>query len=121
MSQICTVSIVRCMCERGPILFVRLEDKYHQALFPEEYDHCYDSPADAADRKKGISPMSEAYTSRVNSRRRDLGFAGIDEYSMRQTDTLQWVKRMISEDKTLELDNLINRFGLEPLGSPKSE
>lgn len=98
-------------------MFVRLEDKYHQALFPEEYDHCYDSVADASDRKRGISPMSEVYKSRVNSRRRELGFAGIDERSKHKTTTLQSIEHMISEDKKVELDRLIRRFGLEPLES----
>ena len=91
--------------------------QYHQALFPEEYDDCYDSVADASDRKRGINPMSEVYISHVNSRRRDLGFAGIDESSKHKANTLQWVERMISEDKIGELDNLILRFGLEPLKS----
>lgn len=45
----------------------------HIEWFPEEYDHQMDSIADAADRRRGISPMNAEYTAKVNARRKKLG------------------------------------------------
>lgn len=45
----------------------------HYELFPEEYDHMYDSNADARDRANGISPMRQGYVDKVNARRRKMG------------------------------------------------
>lgn len=50
-----------------------LAKEIHFELFPEEYDHMMDSIADAKDRRRGINPMSEEYTQRVNARRKELG------------------------------------------------
>lgn len=44
----------------------------HHELFPEEYDFMMDSISDAKDRRRGINPMSEEYTERVNARRKEL-------------------------------------------------
>ncbi len=43
--------------------------KIHIEWFPEEYDHMYDSIADANDRAKGINPMSAEYIAEVGARR----------------------------------------------------
>ncbi|NDV27525.1 hypothetical protein [Desulfovibrio sp. JC010] len=45
----------------------------HCELFPEEYDHVYDSIADAQDRARGVSPMRQEYIDKVNARRRKVG------------------------------------------------
>lgn len=55
-----------------------LANKHHQALFPEEYDFCYDSIAEANDRKKGINPMNREYQLVVNSRCQQRGFDEFD-------------------------------------------
>ncbi len=51
----------------------RLKILVHGWLFPEEYDFMGDSISDAKDRRRGINPMSEEYTNKVNERRRQLG------------------------------------------------
>jgi hypothetical protein len=45
----------------------------HATLFSEEYDFIYDSNFDAKERKKGINPMNQAYTDRMNQKRIELG------------------------------------------------
>ncbi len=49
-----------------------LAKEIHSEMFPEEYDFMMDSNADANDRRRGINPMSEEYTERVNARRKEL-------------------------------------------------
>lgn len=58
----------------------------HADWFPEEYDHQLDSIADAADRKRGISPMSADYTEGVNERRRKLGVQPLGANGMPTSD-----------------------------------
>lgn len=50
-----------------------LAKEIHFELFPEEYDFMMDSNSDVRDRRRGINPMSEEYTQRVNARRKALG------------------------------------------------
>jgi hypothetical protein len=52
---------------------------WHIDLFPEEYDHMYDSSADASSRRRGLNPMSSEYTAKVNARRTEMGFAPLTE------------------------------------------
>ncbi|WP_351089138.1 hypothetical protein [Shewanella sp. S1-49-MNA-CIBAN-0167] len=47
----------------------------HATLFPEEYDFIYDSNVDAKERKKGINPMNQEYTDRMNQKRIELGIS----------------------------------------------
>ena len=70
------------MSKRKKLLKKKLQDyvdrtaplrNLHNELFPEEYDHIYDSIADARDRANGISPMRQKYVDEVNVRRRDMG------------------------------------------------
>lgn len=49
-----------------------LAKEIHSEMFPEEYDFMMDSNADANDRRRGINPLSEEYTERVNARRKEL-------------------------------------------------
>lgn len=50
-----------------------LARKIHIERFAEEYDHYYDSIADAADRSRGINPMSADYIAQVAEKRRKEG------------------------------------------------
>ncbi|XOB90755.1 hypothetical protein ACMC9M_10360 [Pseudomonadota bacterium 24LQ007] len=59
-----------------------LAHKIHADRFPEEYDHYYDSIADAKDRSRGINPMSQEYIDKVNARRQKLGVAPLAENGM---------------------------------------
>ncbi|MBG22742.1 MAG: hypothetical protein CMF22_04695 [Idiomarinaceae bacterium] len=61
------------------MLMPKLEQIMHGSIFPEEYDYIYDSISDAKDRRRGINPMSEEYTSKVNERRRKLGISPLGE------------------------------------------
>lgn len=96
-------------------MVLSLSEKYHQALFPEEYDFCYDSNADANERKKGINPMSREYQLIVNFRRQQLGFDAFDVESNGSTDTMAWVEQMVIDARTSELDDLILKFELGPI------
>tara|TARA_R110001583_G_scaffold193306_1_gene361388 strand:- start:1380 stop:1748 length:369 start_codon:yes stop_codon:yes gene_type:complete len=58
----------------------------HADWFPEEYDHQLDSIADAADRKRGISPMSADHTKKVNERRQKLGAPPLGANGMPTSD-----------------------------------
>ena len=50
-----------------------LANELHHKLFPEEYDHMYDSISDANDRSRGICPMNPEYIKKVQARRAELG------------------------------------------------
>ncbi|WP_227714571.1 hypothetical protein [Marinobacter sp. DY40_1A1] len=53
--------------------------KIHIERFPEEYDHYYDSIADASDRASGINPMSKEYIERVTTKRKKEGVSPLEE------------------------------------------
>lgn len=57
------------------MLLPRVKQITHGSIFPEEYDYIYDSISDAKDRRRGVNPMSEEYTDKVNERRRQLGIS----------------------------------------------
>ena len=58
----------------------------HFELFPEESDNQLDSISDAADRRRGINPMSAEYTVRVNARREKLGVSPLGPNGMPTSD-----------------------------------
>lgn len=47
--------------------------KLHLFLFQEEFDHMYDSYADAKDRANRISPINKEYREKVKDKRKKLG------------------------------------------------
>jgi 5'(3')-deoxyribonucleotidase len=49
------------------------------ALFREEWDFMGDSMADSKDRSRGINPMSQTYTDRVNKKREAFGVGKIGD------------------------------------------
>lgn len=67
----------------------------HYELFPEEYDHMFDSNADARDRANGISPMRQEYVDKVNARRREMG---VKPYELKDNSPEVDVRNMTSED-----------------------
>jgi hypothetical protein len=83
---------------------------YHFKLFPEEYDFQYDSNADVADRKSGISPMSREYIDKVNKRRVALGFSPCESGLFDSNETYSWVETQLSAGKEAELEALATRF-----------
>jgi len=58
----------------------------HFELFPEESDNQLDSISDAADRRRGINPMSAEYTAKVNARREKLGVSPLGLNGMPTTN-----------------------------------
>ncbi len=63
-------------------LITDLARKIHIERFPEEYDHYHDSIADAADRRRGINPMSADHIAKVAEKRRKEGVAPLDANGM---------------------------------------
>ncbi|MEZ8990187.1 hypothetical protein AB4342_18565 [Vibrio breoganii] len=51
----------------------RPQREMHSELFPEEYDHLYDSNVEVRARNRGENPMSEDYQRKVNLRRFAMG------------------------------------------------
>jgi hypothetical protein len=80
----------------------------HAALFPEEYDHMYDSVSEAKDRQRGKNPMSAEYEEKTNTLRAQLGFTpfsvGPDAYN---DDTYSWVMKKLRQGKEAELRNIV--------------
>ena len=59
-----------------------LAREIHYEWFPEEYDFMMDSSSDAKGRRRGVNPMSEEYTQRVNTRRRERGVSPLGANGM---------------------------------------
>ncbi len=84
----------------------RKKHTLHCHLFPEEYDHIYDSHCDISDREKGINPMSIEYQHKVDRRRRLMGVKtcfSSDEDSSRLTsqEFVNWiVEEALKREKT---------------------
>jgi len=88
----------------------------HAALFPEEYDHMYDSVSEAKDRQRGKNPMSAEYVEKTNTLRAQLGFTpfsvGPDAYN---DDTYSWVMEKLRQGKEAELRETISDRAREAL------
>jgi len=54
------------------VFLEELKNSLHSKIFHEEFDFMYDSIQDSSDRKNGINPMTENYTSKVNLKREKL-------------------------------------------------
>ena len=80
----------------------------HAALFPEEYDHMYDSVSEAKDRQRGKNPMSAEYVEKTNTLRAQVGFTpfsvGPDAYN---DDTYSWVMEKLRQGEEAELREII--------------
>lgn len=80
----------------------------HAALFPEEYDHMYDSVSEAKDRQRGKNPMSAEYVEKTNTLRAKLGFTpfsvGPEAYN---DDTYSWVMEKLRQGEEAELREII--------------
>jgi len=60
----------------------KLARKIHGERFSEEYDFMCDSIADAADRRRGISPMNNEYIAKIKKKRMELGVQQLSERGM---------------------------------------
>lgn len=94
----------------------KLADHMHFAIFPEEYDHFYDTDADKQKRQAGVSPLCNDYTRQVNERRKELGFDPYDPITLSSlSDTKEWVKTLIREGRAPELAQHVVKVKPEPL------
>lgn len=79
----------------------------HVALFPEEYDHGYDSISEAKGRLRGENPMNAKYIEKTNNRRAELGFSPYEVgRTARNENTLSWVKENLTLGKEAELRDI---------------
>lgn len=63
-------------------LITELARKIHIERYAEEYDFYYDSIADAADRRRGINPMSADHVAKVAEKRRKQGLTPLGDNGM---------------------------------------
>jgi len=85
-----------------------LRRELHAALFPEEYDHVYDSIAEAKDRQRGVNPMNADHVEKTNTLRAQLGFTpfkvGPDANN---DDTYAWVVEKLRRGEEAELREIL--------------
>ena len=88
----------------------------HAALFPEEYDHMYDSVSEAKDRQRGKNPMSAEYVEKTNTLRAQVGFTpfsvGPDAYN---DNAYSWVMEKLRQGEEAELREIIAERAHEAL------
>jgi hypothetical protein len=88
----------------------------HAALFPEEYDHMYDSVSEAKDRQRGKNPMSAEYVEKTKTLRAQVGFTpfsvGPDACN---DDTYSWVMEKLRQGEEAELREIISDRAREAL------
>ena len=86
----------------------RLARELHGALFPEEYDHMYDSVAEAKARLRGENPMGDKHVERVNEQRRQLGFTQFVVGPDGDNDnTFAWVKEQLRNGEEGKLREIV--------------
>ena len=94
----------------------QLGRELHADLFPEEYDHMYDSASEAKDRKRGISPMNVEYLEKTNARQAQLGFTPFNDGSDAYNDgTYSWVMEKLRQGEEAELREIISDRACEAL------
>jgi len=95
--------------------FQRRVRKRHIALFPEEYDHMFDSFSDARERQKGRSPMNPEYMASENESRVEMGFEPLPENGYASSrETYRFVEeRMRAGDDVRREDLVAILFNVE--------
>lgn len=94
----------------------QLGRELHAALFPEEYDHIYDSASEAKDRQRGISPMNVEYVEKTNARRAQLGLTPFNEGPDAYNDaTYAWVMEKLRMGDEAELREIFATRAREDL------
>jgi len=87
--------------------FNRRVRKRHIELFPEEYDHMFDSFSDARERQKGHSPMNPEHMARVNESRTEMGFEPLSENGYAASrDTYRFVEERMRAGKDVRREDL---------------
>jgi hypothetical protein len=88
--------------------FQRLVRKRHIELFPEEYDHMFDSFSDARERQKGRNPKDPKVIACINESRIKMGFEPLSQggYAVNQ-DTYRYVEQRLRAGEELSSVNPI--------------
>lgn len=87
----------------------------HIELFPEEYDHMFDSFSDARERQKGRSPMNADHLAAANASRMAMGFEPLSESGYATSrDTYRFVEERMRAGKDVRREDLIS-------ANPKAE
>ena len=82
----------------------------HIKLFPEEYDHIYDSVEDLSLRRRGISPMDTDYILRINQRRQLLNVEPFDPITPNNSYASSWklCVRLVEVLSAVALQEILN-------------
>lgn len=81
----------------------------HIELFPEEYDHMFDSFSDARERQKGRSPMNPDHLARANESRMAMGFEPLSESGYATSrDTYRFVEERMRAGEDVRREDLIS-------------
>lgn len=81
----------------------------HIELFPEEYDHMFDSFSDARERKKGRSPMNPDHLAGLNASRKAMGFEPLSESGYATSrDTFRFVEERMRAGKDVRREDLVS-------------
>jgi hypothetical protein len=100
--------------------FQRLVRKRHIELFPEEYDHMFDSFSDARERQKGRNPTNPKDIARINESRVKMGFEPLSErgYAVNQ-DTYRYVEQRLRAGEELSsVNSILNHIDAEKNTDP---
>lgn len=99
--------------EREEVEMETLARSLHAKLFPEEYDHMYDSSWDSSDRRSEINPTTEEHQRLVSARRKEMGFRPLAPNGMPATDeTMEFVRDTLAREGQATILSLIERYGL---------
>ena len=94
----------------------QLRRELHAALFPEEYDHVYDSISEAKERQRGVNPMNADHVVKTNTLRAQLGFTpfkvGPDANN---DDTYAWIIEKLRQGEEAELREILTSRAREAL------
>ena len=89
--------------------FQRRVRERHIELFPEEYDHMFDSFSDARERQKGHSLMNPDHMASANKSRMEMGFEPLSENGYATSrDTFRFVEERMRAGKDVRLEDLIS-------------
>ena len=78
----------------------------HLKLFPEDFDHQYDSILDAQERRRGINPMSLEYQAQAAKRRATMG---APEFTLTGSPAFAWVREQVAQGHIERLQQYILR------------
>lgn len=92
------------------LLKPRLKRLIHGSIFPEEYDCMYDSISEAKDRQRGINPMAEEYTKKVNERRRQIGVSPLGQDGQAEDTSSSDYSDKIAQEKLTKAEDHLSRL-----------